>query len=58
MPGALVPAHACSLVGGSGSESFQGSRFVDSVFLWGSHLLLGLQSFPLSNVWLWISEKA
>ena len=36
------------------------------VFLWGSHLLLGLQSFPklfhicpqpLSNVWVWVSAS-
>ena len=46
----VVLACVCSLVGGSDSESSQGSRFVDSVFLWSSHLFMGLQPSPISSI--------
>lgn len=63
--GGLVPDHVGSLVGGSVSESSQGSRLVDSAGFSGggdSYTLEGFQSFPVffrkspgpsSNVWLW-----
>ena len=58
--GGLGPAHECSLVGGSVSESHRGFMVID--FLWSPYSLWGSQLFPqlfhksprvLSNLWLW-----
>ena len=51
--GGLGPDHVYYLVGGSVSESSQGSSLVDSVgLLWSFHSLQGFKSFP------WLFHKS